>query len=134
MEFMEKTRFGYLEPSGQMSGEGAPPLEVPPDAERELIRLPAPDQIVVNPMDLRKAMEARRSIRRYSTNPVSIEELSFLLWCTQGVKRIVAGGATFRLVPSAGARHALETYLLINNVEGILPGLYRYLALEHSLQ
>jgi SagB-type dehydrogenase family enzyme len=41
--------------------------------------------------------------------------------------------ATFRTVPSAGARHAFETYLSIGNVEGLEQGLYRYLALEHSI-
>jgi SagB-type dehydrogenase family enzyme len=41
--------------------------------------------------------------------------------------------ATFRNVPSAGARHALECYLLVNRVEGLQPGLYRFLALEHAL-
>jgi SagB-type dehydrogenase family enzyme len=40
---------------------------------------------------------------------------------------------TLRNVPSAGGRHALETYLLINRVRGIQPGLYRYLAFSHSL-
>jgi SagB-type dehydrogenase family enzyme len=36
-------------------------------------------------------------------------------------------------VPSAGARHAFETYLLVKRVEGLEPGLYRYLAIEHTL-
>jgi SagB-type dehydrogenase family enzyme len=38
-----------------------------------------------------------------------------------------------RNVPSAGGRHAFETYLLINRVKGVQPGLYRYLAFSHSL-
>ena len=62
-----------------------------------------------------------------------MEQLSYLLWCTQGVKAVFQGAATLRNVPSAGARHAFETYLLINKVEGITPGLYRFLGLEHSL-
>ena len=45
----------------------------------------------------------------------------------------MSGKATFRTVPSAGARHALETYILINQVESIPSGLYRYLALDHTL-
>ena len=50
------------------------------------------------------------------------------------MQRVAGTYATFRTVPSAGARHALETYLLVNDVEGLDPGLYRYLALSHRLQ
>ncbi len=59
--------------------------------------------------------------------------MTYLLWFTQGVKEINNNKITKRTVPSAGARHAFETYLLINRVDGISPGLYRYLALEHAL-
>jgi SagB-type dehydrogenase family enzyme len=45
----------------------------------------------------------------------------------------VAGNVAFRNVPSAGCRHALETYLAIFNVEDIEPGIYRYLPLTHEL-
>ena len=38
-----------------------------------------------------------------------------------------------RTVPSGGARHPFETYLVVSNVTGLEPGLYRYLAIEHSL-
>ena len=44
-----------------------------------------------------------------------------------------AGTVSLRTVPSAGARHPFETYLLVNRVEGVSPGLYRYLPLEHKL-
>ncbi|MFZ5986214.1 MAG: SagB/ThcOx family dehydrogenase, partial [Bacillota bacterium] len=77
--------------------------------------------------------ENRRSIRKYKDIPISMEELSYLLWCTQRVKELIPGKATFRTVPSAGARHPFETYLLINNVNGLEPGLYRYIALKHKL-
>jgi SagB-type dehydrogenase family enzyme len=70
----------------------------------------------------------------YAHEPMTLDELSFLLWCTQGVKQIHGSQVTFRTVPSAGARHAFETSLLINDVEGLTPGLYRYLALSHRLQ
>jgi len=55
------------------------------------------------------------------------------LWMTQGVKRFTKRPATLRPVPSAGARHAFETYLLANLVEGLAPGLYRFAASQHAL-
>jgi SagB-type dehydrogenase family enzyme len=38
-----------------------------------------------------------------------------------------------RTVPSAGARHAFETYLCVSNVDELQPGIYRYLPVEHEL-
>jgi SagB-type dehydrogenase family enzyme len=84
-------------------------------------------------MALRQAIESRRSLRTYAAFPLSLDELSFLLWCTQGVKPESTAKATLRTVPSAGARHAFETMLLINRVEGLEPGLYQYDAAGHGL-
>jgi SagB-type dehydrogenase family enzyme len=132
--FMEKTKYPYLTPSDQEKHLIQPPLEVPPDPEKPFISLPKPETITVPPRDLRTAIGERHSIREYAKEPMSLPELAFLLWCTQGVKKVAGTYATFRTVPSAGARHALETYLLINDVEGLEPGLHRYLALSHRLQ
>ncbi|OPY37919.1 MAG: Nitroreductase family protein [Methanoregula sp. PtaU1.Bin051] len=133
-EFTEKTKYRYLPRSDQERGLPQPPLEISPSPDKPVIDLPEPDAIEVPPLDLRAAIEKRRSIRAYAREPLSIAELAFLLWCTQGVQRTSGTYATFRTVPSAGARHALETYLLVNNVAGLEPGLYRYLALSHRLQ
>jgi SagB-type dehydrogenase family enzyme len=83
--------------------------------------------------NLRSVIEQRRSLRRYGPDPLSLEELSYLLWLTQGVTRTTARPATLRTVPSAGARHAFETFLLINRVQGLEAGLYRYVATRHAL-
>jgi SagB-type dehydrogenase family enzyme len=64
---------------------------------------------------------------------VSLEELSFLLWATQGIRHKIDYGHAYRTVPSAGCRHALETYLCVLNVESLEQGVYRYLPLEHKL-
>lgn len=133
-DFMEKTKYRYLNPSDQERGLLQPPLELAPEPHKPIIALPRPDTIVSPPLDLRTAIEQRQSIRSYARQPLSLTDLSFLLWCTQGVKRVQGSYATFRTVPSAGARHALESYLLVNNVEGLERGLYRYLALSHRLQ
>ena len=45
----------------------------------------------------------------------------------------IGKGGSMRNVPSAGARHAFETYLFVQKVEGLVPGFYRYLAYEHAL-
>jgi len=131
-EFMEKTKFQYLDRSDQSRNLPQPPLEMEYIASRTIIDLPEPENIKIKSFDLRQAIEGRRSIRKYSQEPITIEELSYLLWVTQGVVQVTYG-ATFRNVPSAGARHALETYLLINNVRDVTDGIYRFLAIEHKL-
>lgn len=80
-------------------------------------------------------VEERKSHRVYKQESMTIEQLSFLLWTTQGVKEIRGNNyATIRPVPSAGARHAFETYLAVLNVEDLKKGIYHYLPLEHSLE
>jgi SagB-type dehydrogenase family enzyme len=132
-QFMTQTRYRLLEASDQNKGLPQPPLQMEYDPTLRRIDLPAPADVSVGKIDLRQAIEARRSVRRYARTPLSLVELAFLLWSTQGVKEIADRQVTLRTVPSAGARHAFETYLLVNNVVGLTPGLYRYLALEHRL-
>jgi len=131
-EFMRKTRHEYLERSDQDKGLPQPPLELAWDESAPLIDLPAPDTLDVGAHDLTTIIAQRQSRRRYSPQPFSIEELSYLLWCSQGVREVLPH-ATLRTVPSAGARHAFETYLLVNRVEGVASGLYRFLATRHKL-
>ena len=60
--------------------------------------------------------------------------MSYLLWATQGQKNGNSErGWALRVVPSAGARHCLETYVYIDKVEGITKGLYRYLPIEDQI-
>jgi SagB-type dehydrogenase family enzyme len=132
-EFMRLTRYPHLSPSAQDQGLPQPPLELPCPPGAQLIPLPSPQEIDVPPLDLRAAIEQRRSLRKYAEQPLTLGELAFLLWCTQGVKTVTARPVTLRTVPSAGARHALETFILVNRVDGLTPGLYRYAALNHAL-
>ena len=132
-QFIKGTYYRYLERSDQDKGVPQPPLQLDYPATQAPIALPTPHEVTGNPLDIREAIEKRRSVRQYSSQPLSLAELSFLLWCTQGVKQVIGRPVTLRTVPSAGARHAFETYLLINRVDGLAPGLYRFLALEHKL-
>ena len=133
LEFTEKTQLRYLGESDQDKGLPRPPPELGYDETKAVIDLPLPKDIDVKTIDLVKAIENRRSVRNYSEQPLTLDELSFLLWCTQGVKEVLDEVATLRTVPSAGARHAFETYLLVKRVQGLRPGLYRFLAVEHKL-
>jgi SagB-type dehydrogenase family enzyme len=111
-----------------------PPIEkpFPPDTRR--IRLPGIDQLGgIGTIDLKSAIARRESCRNYLDQPLTLDEISFLLWATQGLRLKLDAGHALRTVPSAGCRHAFETYLCVLKVEGIEQGIYRYLPLEHEL-
>lgn len=118
----------------QKKGLPHPPLQKPAPEGASLLKLPDPKALQVGQVSVVDAIASRRSRRRFTSDPLSLEELTFLLWATQGVQRVVRDGvATLRTVPSAGARHPFETYLVVNRIVGLEPGLYRYLPLDHAL-
>ena len=86
-----------------------------------------------NVLSITEALQKRRSIRKYSSKALTINQLSFLLWGTDGVS-LTVGDFNLRTAPSAGALYPIETYILVNRVEGITPGLYHYAVKEHSLE
>ncbi|MGB9937486.1 MAG: SagB/ThcOx family dehydrogenase [Methanobacterium sp.] len=121
--------FAYTD---QNRGVAPPPLEKPYSDDKPKIKLHQANWDQKFNIKLTDAIGSRESRRRYLDEPLTLEELSFLLWATQGV-RFISGPNAFRTVPSAGCRHALETYLAIFNVEDVNPGIYRYLPLSHEL-
>ena len=111
-----------------------PPLQQPVPEGAELIDLPAPDSLTVGNLTVREAIAQRRSHRSFTEEPLSLQELAYLAWAGQGVHEVWRNGvAVRRTVPSAGARHPFETYLVVHRVAGLPIGLYRYLSLEHKL-
>ena len=118
----------------QSQGIAAPPLEKAANPDAERIDLLNPEDFGSIPkIDLLSAIQRRKSHRTFRREPFTREELSFLLWTTQGITRVLQPGAALRTVPSAGCRHALESYLCVLNVEGLEMGIYRYLPVEHQL-
>ena len=132
-EFM-KADFIRLGPlvSDQRAGRPHPPVQTPVPNNARIVGLPSPDELDLACPDVRACIADRRSVRTFSDEPLSQAELSWLLWATQGL-RAAAGPSTFRTVPSAGARHPFETYLAVNRVEGLAPGIWRYLPLSHQV-
>lgn len=120
--------------SDQQKGKRFPLLEKPSPIDAKPVNLVPPDELTIGNGPLIDLIASRKSRREYSEEPLSLEELSFLLWATQGVHQIVRDGyCSIRTVPSAGARHPFETYLVINRVDSVEPGVYRYLAFSHRL-
>ena len=78
-------------------------------------------------------LQIRQSFRSFSPKSLSEVELSFLLWASTGIQRREQG-YEFRTAPSAGALYPIETYVVINNVEGLEKGLYHYNIEEHTIE
>lgn len=85
--------------------------------------------------DFLKIVNSRSSHRVYTQGKITLKQLSYLLWCMQGVKEIRGKSyATLRTVPCGGARHPFETYMALKDVEGLKDGLYHYLPMEHKIE
>jgi len=94
----------------------------------ERIKLPEP--IYKSNISVEEALSKRRSIRTYSGENLTIEEVSQLLWAAQGITSPWGG----RTAPSAGALYPLELYLIVGDIEGIDKGVYKYRPEEHELE
>ncbi len=135
---MGQARLDYMKDSAWKRGNAKklgqmPPFELPYAANATLIDLTEPDLLPDAEVNFLEMVELRSTLRQYDDNEkLSLKELSYLLWCTQGVKMVLQN-KTIRNVPSAGGRNALETFLYIRRVEGLKEGLYRFLPLEHKL-
>jgi len=111
-----------------------PPLVKAP-MRKEAIDLPIDfDQLEIE-SEFLKIINTRKSDRVYTEQTISLLKLSYVLWCAQGIKEIRGNNyATIRTVPCGGARHQFETYLALQNIEGLTDGLYHYLPMTHSIE
>jgi len=119
----------------QSRGLPPPPLQAP--YPRHAARVDLPDGRAalagLAQMPVGEAITRRESVRQYSAEALTLEELAALLWATQGVRRVMGPAVALRSVPSAGARHSFETYLAVSRVTGLPAGLYRYLPFDGQL-
>jgi SagB-type dehydrogenase family enzyme len=111
-----------------------PPLVKKPTGNPTL-ELPRDFRASIRETDILSIINHWESHRVYTEEKMTLTDLSFLLWSTQGVKSVRGNQyATLRTVPSGGARHPFETYLAVRRVEGLTAGLYHYLPMEHRLE
>ena len=117
----------------KIKGLPKPPIVKPYTASSIIIDLPEVSEDIIKKENIYECIKERRSTRFYSEDNLSLEELSYLLWATQGITATNKAGLTLRTVPCSGATHTFETNLFIMRVEGIPQGIYRYLPVEHKL-
>jgi len=136
--------------SDQSKGLPAPLQETPPESDDSVVTLPPVEEVyarmaatpaplaaleaasVMAAPILHRLLKSRKSRRVFEIAPLSLAELSYLLWSCEGVREN-RGKFSFRTTPSGGARHPLDLYVSVRSIDGLKPGLYRYLPLEHSL-
>ena len=117
----------------QSRGIEPPPIEKPCPPDTPRISLAKPGGWNIPAKSVEDAIRNRRSRRSYTREPLTLDETAFLLWATQGIRAMRPPVSAFRTVPSAGCRHAFETYVGALNIEGLDAGVYRYLPLSHEL-
>ncbi len=105
--------------------------------------LPLPEVRLDGTVSVERSLAQRRSVRSFTGAPLSLEDLAQVLWAAQGITEPVEeappgfswpwmGG--LRTAPSAGALYPLELYAVVSRVEGVRPGLYRYVPTAHALE
>jgi len=87
------------------------------------VRVPLGEPTFPQPASLWDVLRDRRSKRNFTQEPISLNELNVLLWASQGITADL-GDYQLRTAPSAGALYPIETYMVIQHVEGLVPGLY----------
>jgi SagB-type dehydrogenase family enzyme len=114
------------------------PLRANRSNPQATIKLPSPQ--LKGEVSLEETILRRRSVRKYRTEPLSLSQLSQILWSAQGI----TGTSGVRAAPSAGATYPLEIFVFIGKqgitasevkqaLEELQAGIYRYEADSHSL-
>ncbi len=129
-KFQAETKHNRHNLSGGLDWNSQPePYKTYPGAER--VNLPKAKPMETDTID--KVLRNRRSVRNYTPESISLQELSYLLWASTGISK-VQGGHGYRTAPSAGALYPIETYIMVNNVKGVNRGIYHYNIQDHDLE
>lgn len=129
-EFQQKTKYFRYHLGGGIDWINQPELyKKIPNCKK--INLPEPGEI--SKMSLTSCLIKRKSIRDFSDKPITLKQLSYLLWASTGIQR-KEHGFEYRTAPSAGALYPIETYLVINKVKDLPNGIYHYSIKDHTLE
>ncbi len=129
-EFQQKTKYSRYHLGGGVDWNNQPELyKKIPNCKK--INLPEPGEI--SKMSLVSCLKKRKSVRDFSDKPITLKQLSYLLWASTGIQR-KEHGFEYRTAPSAGALYPIETYLVINKVKDLAKGVYHYSIKDHTLE
>ncbi len=130
-EFQRQTKYRPEAMSGEETRRSLrpQPYKTYPDSARVVLPMFEPDRL----MTLDEILSERKSIRDYRAAPLSLGQLSYLLWASAGIQR-AEQGHEFRTAPSAGALYPIETYIVANEVRDLEPGVYHYGIHNHELE
>ena len=133
MAFIELTRRGFCRLIGLfcLGGSLGAPCRAVSSAERNPHnrkgggKMRLPDSLRDGGMSLERAIDTRRTIRSFTEKPLTLEQLSQLLWAAQG---ITEKGGYKRAAPSAGALYPMDVYLALGKgcAGKLNPGVYHY--------
>lgn len=98
-------------------------------ANPELKNIKLPSPVYSGETSIEEALKMRRSVREYRDEPLTLTQVSQILWAAQGI----TDSRNFRTAPSAGALYPLEVYLVVGNVQDLPEGVYRYQPNHHEL-
>ncbi len=132
--FQEQTKYirDYM-PKGRIDWDAKPDIyKEYPDAKKVPLIAPEDFSDTMKTATLDEVIKRRESVRSYAPRSLTLEQLSYLCWATTGKQR-TKGGHQYRTIPSAGALYPIETYLIVNRVDGVASGIYHYSVKDHQL-
>ncbi len=128
--YHEWSKPGVIEVLGTITNWGQKPPLYKEYPQAPQINLPTPS--AERGLATEEAIRRRRSTRDYSGAPMTLQELSRLLFYVGGING-ERWGHRLRAAPSSGALYPIEVYPVVHSVEGLSPGLYHYGVKNHSL-
>ncbi len=129
-KFHEETKLDLIKSLKSIFKLQKPPSLYKTYPDKPIIKLPSPS---FKGITLEEAIKKRRSIRNYFNSPLTLIEISQILFSAYGITGKYAG-IDLRAAPSAGALYPIEIYLAIQNVTGLEKGIYHYNVKEHALE
>jgi len=133
LEFITNTKYPDFSTVDLIRRIPRPPFEKPEPDGAKRIQLPDPKTVAATDLSVKDAFETWEQVPFFAKCSITLDELSYLLWYTQGVKVVQGEHIALRHIPSSGLRYPIETYFVAQEVEGLDTGIYHYLPLTHEI-